>query len=86
MTQVSLDHSGEFLASSSLDGRVCVRGLLTSEHDHDADLGPSPSSSSSSRLRPRPANAVSIDPIFARQGTGRRFMTGGEELVVLGQS
>ncbi len=85
MTQVSLDHSGEFLASSSLDGRVCVRGLLTSEHDHDADLGPSPSSSSS-RLRPRPANAVSIDPIFARQGTGRRFMTGGEELVLLGQS
>ncbi len=65
------------MASSSEEGRVCLRGLLTSEHDHDADLG------GGGQRRSHAAIAVSIDPIFAKSGAGRRFMTGDGEGRVL---
>lgn len=80
------------MASSSLDGRVCIRGFLTSEQDHDADLGlgpnlgPGPGAGlgrQAALSRSRPATAVSIDPIFARSGAGRRFMTGDDDRVLM---
>ncbi len=82
VNQVSLDHTGEYVASAASDGKVSIRGLLTSEQDHDVDLNQVQQQqqqqqqfNSSRRGRTR-ALAVSLDPIFAKSGTGRRFMTG----------
>ena len=51
---MSIDHKGENVASCSIDGRVCVRGLLSSsEPDFSANLN-------------KPVRAVSIDPVYFR--------------------
>lgn len=60
---VSIDHAGEYVASCSIDGKVIVKGLVSQEHNYSFSAN-------------KPVKAISIDPIFARSGTGRRFMTG----------
>eukprot|EP00094_Tigriopus_californicus_P000945 TCALIF_00915-PA protein Name:"Similar to VPS41 Vacuolar protein sorting-associated protein 41 homolog (Homo sapiens)" AED:0.03 eAED:0.03 QI:173/0.5/0.66/1/1/1/3/0/890 len=63
VSQISVDHTGEFVGSCSIDGKVMIRGLLSRDFNHTCQL--------SSSLR-----AISIDPIYARSGAGRRFLTG----------
>ena len=53
VTQMSIDHIGEYVASASIDGKVCVRGLLSSDVDFSANLN-------------KPVRAVSIDPVYFR--------------------
>ena len=57
VTQMSIDHIGENVASCSIDGKVSVRGLLSNEVEFSADLN-------------RPVRAVSIDPVYFRSGQG----------------
>jgi len=70
VNQVSVDHAGEFYASCSDDGRVVITGLYSDDHTVDTSLD-------------RPVTSVAIDPIYARKDSGRRFMTGAEDQVVL---
>ena len=70
VSQISIDHKGEFLAScSGVDGRVLVTGLCTSQHNIDIVLG-------------RKVNAIALDPLFARSGYGRRFLTGDDRVTM----
>ena len=62
--QISVDHSGEFVAScSAAEGKVMVSGLYTKENNHSMTMGAA-------------VSAITLDPIYARPGSGRRFMTG----------
>jgi hypothetical protein len=61
--QISIDHAGEYVASCSLDGRVIIRGLLNTDNDHNFVMN-------------KTLRSISVDPIFAKPGAGRRFMTG----------
>ena len=56
VTQMSIDHIGEYVASASIDGKVCVRGLLSSDVDFSANLN-------------KPVRAVSIDPVYFRSAS-----------------
>jgi hypothetical protein len=68
--QVSVDHAGEYYASCSDDGRVVVTGLYTEENTHNFNMD-------------RPVKSIAIDPIYARANSGRRFMTGVEDKLIL---
>ena len=70
VSQISVDHAGEFVASCSTDGRVMITGLYTNEFNHTLNTG-------------KPIHAVALDPIFARATSGKRFMTGDDDRVVL---
>ena len=63
VNQMSIDHVGEFVASCSLDGKILIKNLVTGENDLNTDLH-------------KAIYSVSIDPIYARTGSGKRFMTG----------
>ena len=64
ISQISVDHSGEFVAScSASEGKVMISGLYTKENNHSVTMGVA-------------VNAIALDPIYARPGSGRRFMTG----------
>ena len=70
VTQISVDHPGEFVASCSTDGRVIITGFYTSESNHTLNAG-------------KPVYSVALDPIFARPKSGKRFMTGDDDRVIL---
>lgn len=70
VTQISIDHVGEHVASCSMDGRVVISGLYTKENNHMLSSG-------------KPVFSVALDPIFARPGSGKRFMTGDSERVIM---
>jgi len=71
VSQISVDHKGEFIAScSGVDGRVLVSGLCTSQHNLDMVLN-------------RKVNAVALDPLFAKSGYGRRLLTGDDSRVIM---
>lgn len=67
--QISIDEQGDHLASCSSDGKVVVHGLYS--HDHNQLL-----------TFDRPVGAVAIDPNFSRSGSGRRFITGNDRVVL----
>ena len=69
VTQMSIDHIGENVASCSIDGKVSVRGLLSPEVEFSANHN-------------KPVRAVSIDPVYFRSGSGRKFMTGDDKVVL----
>jgi hypothetical protein len=69
VTQISIDHVGENMASCSLDGKVVVRALLTGEIEYCVSLN-------------RAVRAVSIDPVYYRSGSGKKFMTGDDKVVL----
>ena len=64
------DHSGEYVASCSTDGRVIITGLYTNENNYSFNNG-------------RPVFSVALDPIFARTGSGRRFMIGDDDRAII---
>ena len=70
VNQVSVDHAGEYYASCSDDGRVVVTGLVSDENAHSFHMD-------------RPVKSIAIDPIYSRANSGRRFMTGAEDRLVL---
>jgi len=70
VNQVSVDHAGEYYASCSDDGRVVVTGLYTEENTHNFNMD-------------KPVKSIAIDPIYARPNSGRRFMTGVEDKLIL---
>ena len=55
VSQISVDHPGEHVASCSTDGRVIITGLYTNENNHSLNAG-------------KPIYSVALDPIFARPG------------------
>ena len=71
VSQVSIDHRGEFVGScSGADGRVIITGLYTNDNNHN--FQPFPDG--------RPIYSISLDPLYAKANSGRRFMTGGERV------
>jgi len=70
VSQISVDHPGEHIASCSTDGRVMITGLYTNENNHSLNAG-------------KPIYSVALDPIFARTGSGKRFITGDDDNVIL---
>ena len=63
ISHISIDHSGEFVAScSASEGKVMISGLYTKENNHSMTM--------------LSVNTIALDPIYARPGSGRRFMTG----------
>ena len=69
VAQIDIDHPGENVASCSLDGKVAVKALLTGEAEFAASLN-------------KPVRAVSIDPVYYKQGSGKRFMTGDDKVIL----
>lgn len=69
VTQLSIDEQGDHLASCSRDGKVVVHGLYSSDHNQVLAFD-------------RPVGAVAIDPHFYRSGSGRRFVTGIDKVVL----
>ena len=70
VSQISIDHSGEYVASCSTDGRVIITGLYFSDYNYSFSVG-------------RPIYSVALDPLFAKTGSGRRFMIGDDDKVIL---
>jgi len=70
VSQVSIDHAGEFYASCSIDGRIVVTGLYTDDNTHNFKMD-------------KPARTIAIDPIYARANSGRRFMTTSEDKLII---
>ena len=70
VSQISIDHSGEYVASCSTDGRLIITGLYTSENNYAFN-------------NKRPVFSVALDPIFGRTGSGRRFMIGDDNGVTM---
>ena len=69
ISHISVDHSGEFVAScSASEGKVMISGLYTKENNHSMTMSAA-------------VNTIALDPIYARSGSGRRFMTG--EIILL---
>ena len=71
VSQISIDHAGEFVGScSGVDGRVIITGLYTLENNHN--------------FQPfndgRPIYSISLDPLYSKNHSGRRFMTGDERV------
>lgn len=71
--QLSIDEQGDHLASCSRDGKVVIHGLYTSDHNQMLTFD-------------RPVSAVAIDPNFYRSGSGRRFVTGVDKVVLYEKS
>ncbi|XP_049517182.1 vacuolar protein sorting-associated protein 41 homolog isoform X2 [Dermacentor silvarum] len=67
--QLSIDEQGDHLASCSRDGKVVVHGLYSSDQNQRLTFD-------------RPVGAVAIDPNFYRSGSGRRFVTGVDKVVL----
>ena len=65
-----MDHAGEHYASCSDDGRVVVTGLYSDDNGVNFNMD-------------RAVQSIAIDPIYSRANSGRRFMTGaGDKLVM----
>lgn len=69
VNQISIDAKGDYIASCSDDGKVLVFGLYSSDNNHDIKLG-------------RLVRSIAIDPNYYKSGSGRRFITGDERLVL----
>ena len=70
VNQVSVDHAGEYYASCSDDGRIVVTGLYSDDNTVNFNME-------------RPVTSIAIDPIYARANSGRRFMTGVEDKLIM---
>lgn len=69
VNQISIDLNGDFIASCSDDGKVFIYGLYSTENNHNMVIG-------------RLVKSVAIDPNYYKSGSGRRFITGDERLVL----
>ncbi|KRY66007.1 Vacuolar protein sorting-associated protein 41 -like protein [Trichinella pseudospiralis] len=69
VNQISIDRTGEHLASCSNDGKAVIYGLFSQEQSRSVALD-------------RPVRSIAIDPNFARTGSGQQFVTGDRVLVL----
>ncbi|PSN43945.1 hypothetical protein C0J52_03761 [Blattella germanica] len=69
VNQISIDQNGDFIASCSDDGKVFIYGLYSTENNHNISIG-------------RLIKSIAIDPNYYKSGSGRRFITGDERLVL----
>ena len=70
VNQISIDSNGDFIASCSDDGRVFIKGLYSSDNNQDL------------KKENCKVKSVAIDPNYYKPGSGRRFITGDEQLVL----
>ena len=70
VNQLSVDHAGEYYASCSEDGRILVTGLYSEDNTVSLNME-------------RPVQSIAIDPIYARSNSGKRFMSGVEDKLVM---
>ncbi|KAG7210413.1 hypothetical protein KM043_011945 [Ampulex compressa] len=69
VNQISIDHNGDFIASCSDDGKVFIYGLYSTENNHNMSMG-------------RLVKSIAIDPNYYKSGSGRKFITGDDKLVL----
>lgn len=69
VNQISIDQSGEYIASCSDDGRVFVHGLFSKENNSNLNVG-------------RLVKTVALDPYFCKNATNKRFITGDDKLTL----
>ncbi|KRX47109.1 Vacuolar protein sorting-associated protein 41 -like protein [Trichinella murrelli] len=69
VNQISIDRTGEHLASCSNDGKAVIYGLFSQEQSRCVALD-------------RPVRSIAIDPNFARTGSGQQFVTGDRVLIL----
>ncbi|KAI4491843.1 PREDICTED: vacuolar protein sorting-associated protein 41 homolog [Polistes canadensis] len=69
VNQISIDHNGDFIASCSDDGKVFIYGLYSAENNHNLNLG-------------RLVKSIAIDPNYYKSGSGRKFITGDDKLIL----
>ena len=66
---VDIDSGGDYIISCSDDGKVLVSGLYATENAHTLMLD-------------RPVQSVALDPLYHKSGSGRRFITGDDRLIL----
>ncbi|XP_019888291.2 vacuolar protein sorting-associated protein 41 homolog isoform X1 [Ooceraea biroi] len=69
VNEISIDDNGDFIASCSDDGKVFIYGLYSTENNHNISMG-------------RLVKSIAIDPNYYKSGSGRRFITGDDKLVL----
>ncbi|CAG9772738.1 unnamed protein product [Ceutorhynchus assimilis] len=69
VNQISIDQTGEYIATCSDDGRVFVHGLFSKEHNFNLNIG-------------RLVKTVALDPSFCKNPTNKRFITGDDKLTL----
>ncbi|XP_066597846.1 vacuolar protein sorting-associated protein 41 homolog isoform X2 [Prorops nasuta] len=69
VNQLSIDQKGDYIASCSDDGKVYIYGLYNTENNHTLSMG-------------RLIKSIAIDPCYYKTGSGHRFITGDDELVL----
>lgn len=69
VTQLDLDANGDYIASCCHDRRVVVQGLYTSENSHTLVLE-------------APVRCVTLDPMYYKPRSGRRFVVGTTKLIL----
>lgn len=69
VNEISADSAGEYVASCSDDGTVCVHGLYSRENSHNLTFD-------------APVKTIALDPGYARAGSGRRFAVGDTRVLL----
>lgn len=69
VNQISIDASGEYIATCSDDGKVFIHGLFTKEHNIHLNVG-------------RLVKTIALDPNYYKYGSNRRFITGDDKLTL----
>ncbi|XP_019871833.1 vacuolar protein sorting-associated protein 41 homolog [Aethina tumida] len=73
INQISIDFSGEFIATCSDDGKVFIHELFSKEHNVALNLG-------------RLVKTVALDPNYFKHSSNRRFITGDDKLTLYERS
>ncbi|CAI9735685.1 sorting-associated 41 homolog isoform X1 [Octopus vulgaris] len=69
VNQISIDDSGDYIASCSDDGHIIITGLYSSENDQSKNFD-------------RPIKAIALDPQFSKPGSGKHYISGDDKLVL----
>ncbi|XP_012273995.1 vacuolar protein sorting-associated protein 41 homolog [Orussus abietinus] len=69
VNEISIDQNGDYIASCSDDGKVYIYGLYSSDDNLNMSMG-------------RLVKSIAIDPKYYKSGSGRRFITGDDKLVL----
>ncbi|KAF5292644.1 hypothetical protein FQR65_LT11196 [Abscondita terminalis] len=73
VNQISIETSGEFIASCSDDGKIFVHGLYSEDRNDIINVG-------------RIVKSVALDPNFQKSNLGGRFITGDQNLTLYERS
>jgi len=69
VNQISIDTNGDYMASCSDDGRVIITGLYETVNNQTVTFD-------------RPVKAIALDPFYFKQGTGSKYVTGEDKLIL----